>query len=210
MRFRAERGYALDAKANLLLLRQPRACESAHHRAMLITVWEWLQADDQFRADATAAAGPSTAGAAASPAPGNPAPVPVPLSGRSRSSRLLPAHLAPPAADSPTASSAPPAAAASLSSLDGAISLLARGETERTQSSSGLPVYWSEGRARLMLSFGWEVTTEALSVESSIDKLEAEAEYVCWGRPPPSASRLGPLQAGTQPLPNMAGTSAPR
>ena len=75
---------------------------------------------------------------------------------------------------------------ASLST--GAISILRSGgssggggggayDAERKESVSGLHVFHSPGRLKLMASFGWEAYTEPSALESAIAKLEANGEY---------------------------------
>ena len=51
------------------------------------------------------------------------------------------------------------------------------GASESTESASGLRVFRSEGRVRVMRSFGWEAFKDPSQLESAIDTLETSGEY---------------------------------
>ena len=187
MRARAARGYALDAAANLeVLSNHQAAASSAAEQLHLVAAWGWLSSRDA-PALMPAVTRPSSSSSssrinplppAASPPhrfhrglvpPAMPLPPPLPpsLAGASSGGATTAAATAAAAAAAAAGGGAPPDDAEGACEL-----LLASAPSEEAECRSGLKLYTSAARARVLLRCGWEVCTTAGAIEAAIVGVE--------------------------------------
>ena len=187
MRARAARGYALDAAANLeVLSNHQAAASSAAEQLHLVAAWGWLSSRDA-PALMPAVTRPSSSSSssrinplppAASPPhrfhrglvpPAMPLPPPLPpsLAGAGSGGATTAAATAAAAAAAAVGDGAPPDDAEGACEL-----LLASAPSEEAECRSGLKLYTSAARARVLLRCGWEVCTTAGTIEAAIAGVE--------------------------------------
>ena len=189
MRARAARGYALDAAANLEVLSSHQAAaSSAAEQLHLVAAWGWLSSRDApalmpaltrpASSSSSRITPPPRPPPAASPPhrfhrglvpPAMPLPPPLPpsLAGASSGGATTAAATAAAAAAAAAGGGAPPDDAEGACEL-----LLASAPSEEAECRSGLKLYTSAARARVLLRCGWEVCTTAGAIEAAIVGVE--------------------------------------
>ena len=179
MRTRAARGYALDATANLEVLGSTRAAaSSAAEQLHLVAAWGWLASRD---APALARSAPPPPPSRMSP-PARPPPAASPPHRFHRGlvppAMPLPPTLPPSLAGSASGGATTAAAAAAAADGDGTPPddpgagacelLLASAPSDEAACPSGLRLYASAARARVLQRCGWEVCTTADAIEAAV------------------------------------------
>lgn len=179
IRARAARGYALDAAANLEVLGSTRAAaSSAAEQLHLVAAWGWLASRD---APALARPAPPPPSSRMNP-PARPPPAASPPHRFHRGlvppAMPLPPTLSPSLAGSASGGATTAAAAAAAADGDGAPPddpaagacelLLASEPSDEAACPSGLKLYTSAARARVLQRCGWEVCTTADAIEAAV------------------------------------------